>query len=121
LKIAFQADANLDPDVGRGLCRREPSVDFQDHVGVIPEGMPDIEVLRLAAGSGRVLVSADVRTMLVQFREFIAQNDSPGLILVPSARPIGSVIEGLLLVWLNWMPNNIRNQAVWLPSAFEGD
>ena len=38
MKIKFQADANLDPDIWRGLCRREPSIDFEGHMGVIPDG-----------------------------------------------------------------------------------
>jgi hypothetical protein len=78
-------------------------------------------VLQLAALAGRVLVSADVRTMLVHFAEFIAHGESPGLILIPSSRSFGSVIEGLLLVWLNWTPEQLRNQAVWLPRSSEGD
>ena len=119
MKIAFQADANLDPDIVRGLCRREPSIDFRDHVGVIADGMPDPAVLRLAADSSRVLVSSDVHTMLAQFRAFIAYAESPGLILVPSSRSIGSVIEGLLVVWVDWTPNSLKNQAMWLPTPVE--
>ena len=72
MKITFQADANLDPDIGRGLYRRETSIDFQGHVEIIPDGMPDPEVLQLAADAGRVLVSADVTTMIVHFTEFVA-------------------------------------------------
>ena len=74
MKIKFQADANLDPDIWRGLCRREPSIDFEGHMGVIPESTPDPEVLKLSAEGGRVLVSADVKTMLVHFAGFIAQH-----------------------------------------------
>jgi hypothetical protein len=119
LKVAFQADANLDPDIVRGLCRREPSIDFRDRVGVIADSMPDPAVLRLAVDSGRVLVSSDVHTMLAQFLAFIAHAESPGLILVPSSRSIGSVIEGILVVWVNWTPNRLRNQAMWLPIPVE--
>ena len=56
MRIRFQADANLDPDICRALCRREPSIDFESHVGVIADSTPDSEVLTLAAESGRVLV-----------------------------------------------------------------
>jgi len=87
LKIAFQADANLDPDLGRGLCRRESGIDFQDHVGLIPDRTSDPDVL-FSTESRRVLVWADMRTMLVHFQEFIASTESPGLILVPSSRSI---------------------------------
>jgi len=60
LKITFQADADLDPDIGRGLRRREPAIDFQSAVGVIPDGTPDPRVLHIAADSGRVLVTLQV-------------------------------------------------------------
>lgn len=115
MKLTFQADADLDPDIGRGLLRREPSIDFQSKAGVIPDGTPDLEVLRIAANAGRVLVSRDARTMLAHFQGFAAHNDSPGLLLIPSSRSIAAAIEGLLVVWLFWAPEDLRNQIRWLP------
>jgi hypothetical protein len=55
LSFRFQADADLNPEIGRGLRRREPSIDFRAAVGVIAEGTPDSEVLQIAADDGRVL------------------------------------------------------------------
>ena len=78
------------------------------------DGTSDPEVLRIAAESGRVLVSRDVSTMPEQFEQFIQQQESPGLLLVHSQRPIGSVIEGLLLVWATWTDEDLRNNARWL-------
>jgi hypothetical protein len=117
LKIKFQADANLDPDIWRGLCRREPSIDFEGHIGIIPDGTPDPEVLKLAADTGRVLVTADVRTMPFHFASFLAHNDSPGMVLIPSSRSYSSIMEALLLVWLDWTPDQLRNQILWLPGV----
>ena len=76
MKITFQADANLNHDIWRGLCRREPSINFRGH-GVIADGTPDDQVLKLAAMGGRVLVSADVLTMLVHFAAFTTHSESP--------------------------------------------
>ncbi|HXR15957.1 MAG TPA: hypothetical protein VN777_07060 [Terriglobales bacterium] len=115
MSIRFQADADLNPEVGRGLRRREPAIDFRAAIGVIADGTPDSEVLRIAANDGRVLVSRDVATMPQQFAGFVAQHESPGLLLVPSRRSIGAAIDGLLLVWLTWEPEDLRNQARWLP------
>lgn len=115
MRIAFQADANLDPDITRGLRRREPAIDFQSAADVIPDGTPDPEVLRAAADAGRVLVTRDVRTMWVHFRDFVAQRESPGVLLIPSSRSISVAIEGILTVWLTWTPEDFRNQARWLP------
>ena len=115
MKLTFQADADLHPGIGRGLIRREPSIDFRSAPGVIAAGTPDPEVVRIAAEAQRVLVSRDVGTMPDHFNDFIAQHDSPGLVLIPPGRTIGAAIEGLLLVWLFLTPEDLRNQVRWLP------
>ena len=76
MTIKFQADADLDP-----------------------------EVLKLAADAGRLLGSADVKTIPVHFAEYIGDRDSPGILLIPSSRPFSST------------PEQLRNQALWLPWA----
>ena len=115
MNLRFQADADLNPAIGRALRRREPSIDFRTAAGVIPDGTSDPDVLRIAAEAGRVLVSRDVSTMPEHFERFIQTQESPGLLLVHSQRPIGSVIEGLLLVWTIWTEEDLRNSARWLP------
>jgi predicted nuclease of predicted toxin-antitoxin system len=115
LSIRFQADADLNPEIGRGLRRREPSIDFRDAAGVIPDGTPDPEVLQIAAEDDRVLVSRDVTTMPDHFARFIALHESPGMLLIPSRRSVGTVIEALFMVWLIWTPEDLRNRARWLP------
>src|SRR5665213_3448253 len=102
LSIRFQADADIDPEIGRGLRRREASIDFRSAAGVIPDGTPDPEVLQIAAEADRVLVSRDVTTMPGHFARYVTGHESPGLLLILSHRPIGAVIEALLIVWLNW-------------------
>lgn len=115
MKIAFQADADLDPDIGRGLRRRESAIDFRGAASVIPDGASDLVVLHIAAQAGRVLVTRDLRTMRVHFQDFVAISESPGVLLVPSFRSIGSTIESLLIVWLTWSRDDLRNQMWWLP------
>ena len=115
MRIAFQADADLDPDIARGLRRREPSLDFRSASGIIPDGTPDAEVLGVAADAGRVLITRDVRTMRVHFQQFVAERESPGVLLIPSTRSTGEAIEGILMVWLAWTPEDLRNQVRWLP------
>jgi len=53
--------------------------------------------------------------MPAHFHRFIQQNESPGVLLIPSGRQIGAVIEGLLMVWLNWASDDLRNQIRWIP------
>jgi hypothetical protein len=115
LKIRFQADADIDPAIRKGLLRREPSISFRPATGIIPDGTLDPDVLRIAAEDGRVLVSGDLRTMSVHFRGFVATRDSPGVLLIPSSRSIGAAIEGLLFIWLNWTPEDLHNRVQWLP------
>ena len=113
MKVRFQADANLDPDIGLGLQRRDPSLDYRPALGVIPDGMLDADVLGLAAGDGRVLVTNDLR-MPKHFVDFISARDSPGLLLVPPRMSIGETIEGLFVCWLSWTAEEMRNQIRWL-------
>src|SRR6476660_5754735 len=96
----FQADADFNQKIVRGVLRREPAVDFQSaEVGGMI-GVPDTDVLVRAAGFGRILVSHDRRTMPSHFTRFLREHSSPGLILVPQDLDIGVVIENLLVIWV---------------------
>ena len=94
----FQADADFNQKIVRGVRRREPAVDFQSaEVGGMI-GVPDTEVLAKAAGFDRILVSHDRRTMPAHFARFLQKHSSPGLILVPQDLDIRAVIEDLLVI-----------------------
>ena len=105
----------MDPDVGRGLARRNSAIDYLESGGVLADGLPDQAVLELAAGLGRILVTRDVRTMPSHFREFTALRKSPGMILVSRNRTTGDAIEGLLTYWLACTGDDVQNQLLWLP------
>jgi hypothetical protein len=45
-----------------------------------------------------VLVTRDVAAMPGHFADFVADSESPGVLLIPSSRMIGDVIEALLEV-----------------------
>lgn len=117
MSLRFQADADLDPEIQRGLRRREPSIDFRSAAGVIPDGTSDPEVLQIAAEAGRILVSRDVNTMPAHFTAFVSTRSCPGLLLIPARRSIREVIEGILVVWLTWPEDALRDQIRWLPGA----
>ena len=63
----FLADADFNQKIVLGIRRREPSVDFLNALdgGVI--GLPDPEVIGVAAQSGWILVSHDRKTMASHF------------------------------------------------------
>jgi hypothetical protein len=65
--------------------------------GVI--GLPDPDVIGVAAESGRILVSHDRKTMPGHFARFWETRSSPGIIIVSQDLDIGAAIEDLLLVW----------------------
>jgi hypothetical protein len=94
--------------------RIEPVIGFQLAQGVIADGTPDPEVLRIAARVNRVLVSRDVSTMVEYFAAFISHSNSPGINVVPSTVTIGEAIRRLHAVWILWTEESIRNQLRWL-------
>ena len=115
MKLRFQADADIHPAIRKGVLRREPRIDFRAASGVVADATPDPTVLAIAAAGNRVLVTGDVNTMAGHFRQFVAGQDSPGVLLIPSSRPIAAAIEGVLLAWLIWTPDDLRNRIQWLP------
>jgi hypothetical protein len=116
VRIRFQADADLNPAIGRGLIRQAPEIDWRPAQRFIPAGTPDPHVLRLAAEDGRVLVSRDVATMPSHFAAFVSTRSSPGVILIPPNATVGGAIEKLLIAWLTWTAEDIENQIWWLPA-----
>ena len=100
MRPRFQADADLNHKIVVGLRRREPSIDvLSAHEGGVI-GVSDPEVLRIAADSGRILISHDRRTMPSHFVRFFETQSSPGLLIVAQDLDIGAAIDELLLIWL---------------------
>jgi len=63
-------------------------------------GLADPDVLGIAAEQDRILVTHDFKTMPRHFAHFLQRNgSSPGVFVVKQSSPIGSVIEGLVLIW----------------------
>ena len=94
------ADADLNHGIVAGCLRREPSMDFLSANEAQLEGIPDPEVLALAAEQDRILVSHDFQTMPRHFGDFLRDRGrSPGIILVPQYLPVGEAIEELVLIW----------------------
>jgi hypothetical protein len=90
MRVRFQADADFNHKIVIGLRRREPLVDFLSaHDGGVI-GVPDLDVLRIAAQAGRILVSHDRKTMPGHFMRFRETESSPGLIIVSQDLDIGA-------------------------------
>jgi hypothetical protein len=99
MRPRFQADADFNHRIVVGLRRREPSLEILDAYEGSVVGIPDPNVLELAADSGRTSVSHDRKTMPGHFADFVERRSSPGLIIVSQDPDIGAAIEDLLLLW----------------------
>ena len=97
MRVKFQADADLDGRIIRGLRRAAPGIDIRTAISGGLTGQTDPEVLRIAAESERILVSQDRRTMPRHFAAYLATARSPGVILLREATPIMTAIEELFL------------------------
>ena len=115
MRIRFQADADLDGRILRGLRRAAPEIDIRTAADAALEGLKDPEVLRIAADSGRILVSQDRRTMPAHFARFSVGAQSPGVILLREATPISTVVEELVLIWSASEAEEWVDRLVWIP------
>jgi hypothetical protein len=78
-------------------------------------GLKDPDVLAIAAGENRVLVTHDHRTMPRHFEEFVRMTASPGLIVVSQSLPVREVADDLILIWAATRPDELVNRITYLP------
>ena len=115
MKVRFQADADLDGRVLRGLRRAAPGIDIRTTADAGLAGRQDPEVLRIAAADGRILISQDRRTMPGHFRRFVTGAASPGVILIRGGISVATAIEELVLIWNASEAEEWVNRFVWIP------
>jgi predicted nuclease of predicted toxin-antitoxin system len=108
MRVRFQADADLDGRILRGLRRIAPEIDIRTAVDAALTGLKDPEVLRIATDSGRILVSQDRRSMPAHFARFSAVAQIPGVILLREAISISEAIDELVLIW------NVSEAEEWI-------
>lgn len=78
--------------------------------------MDNLDVLALAAGDSRILVSHDVHTMPAHFVNFMeVQGQSPGVFLISQEVAIGEAIEQVVLIWSATDARVWSGRLVWLP------
>jgi hypothetical protein len=100
MKVRFQADADFNRIIIKAALRREPTIDFQTAEAANLVGLDDPEILAIAAKSGRVLLTHDRKTMPKHFAQFITNETSCGVIVVPQRTAVrAKVVEDLILIW----------------------
>ena len=115
MKVRYQADADLNEDIVAGVMRREAEIEFQRADEANLRGLPDREVLALAAQENRILVTHDRRTMPAHFADFILSQTSPGVFIISQRLSVSAAIEELLLVWVTSESEEWVNLIVELP------
>jgi Domain of unknown function (DUF5615) len=115
VKLRFQADADLNEDIVKGVLRRELGIDFQTVTSAGLRGLSDLEVLAFAAVEGRILVSHDRKTMPQTFGKFIHGTTSPGLFLISQKTDLLIAIECVLLAWIASDHEEWINRMVAIP------
>ena len=115
MRARFLADADLHQRIVTGLKRIEPEIDFETAHAAALEGLPDSNVLQLAAEKSRVLVSHDRRTMPGAFYSFVRKQKSPGLSLVKQGCPVGRAIEELRICYHTLDAEDFANRICYLP------
>jgi hypothetical protein len=115
MKVRFQADADLNHVIVLAALRREPSIDFRTATTSGLAGVDDPAVLAQAAADGRVLVTHDRKTIPRHFSEFIAQRQSPGVVVVPQSLLVAPAVDDLILIWSASEAEEWLNRIVFLP------
>jgi predicted nuclease of predicted toxin-antitoxin system len=115
VKVRFQADADLNHHIVLATIRQEPAIDFRSATEAGLAGLPDEEVLAVAARDDRVLVTHDGKTMPTHFADFVQASPSAGVLIVPQRLPVAAAAEDLILLWLDSDTTSWRNQIRWLP------
>jgi hypothetical protein len=94
MQVRFQADADPDGRIIRGIRRAFPEIEMRPAAAAGLAGLTDGQVLENAALSGRVLVSQDRRTMPGHFARFVQSHKSPGVMILREGTVIPVAISG---------------------------
>jgi hypothetical protein len=114
-EVRFQADADLRQAIVTGTLRRRPKLDFRSANEAEFEGVSDRDVLAIAARDSRVLVTHDRKTMPTEFGQFIASQNSSGVLVLSQNLPIGEAIDAIILVWEASTAEEWINQIMTFP------
>ena len=119
MKIRFQADADFNRHIVKGVRLGEPAIDFQTAEAAGLTGLLDPQVIEKAALDDRILVSHDKRTMIMHFGQFLSTGkDSPGLFIVTQQTALAAAIDDLVLIWHASDPDEWKNRFVYVPLRY---
>ena len=114
--LRLLTDENVDQDILRGLTRRLPQLDVLSVKDVGLMSQPDRMILHWAAEKMRTVLTHDIRTMVPDAEELIAQGvPMAGVILVPDGLAIGRAITDLEIAVDCYSQSEMRDRIEYLP------
>jgi predicted nuclease of predicted toxin-antitoxin system len=114
--LRFLADASLRGVYVRALRRAFPEMALVTAHDAGLRDAPDAVILQRAADEGRIVISQDFATMPdFALARVAAGLPMPGVIQVPLHGPVAPVIEDFRLILAASIPDDWRDQVVYLP------
>ena len=114
--MKFLTDEDFDNRILRGVSRRLPDLDILRVQDTEVASASDQAVLEWAAKEGRILLSHDVNTMTLFFRQHLEKGlSSPGIFFISQSLPVGFVIDELVLVATFSFDGEYTNQMNFIP------
>jgi hypothetical protein len=114
--LRFLADENLHAAISRGLLRQCPELDLVRVQDLQLAGLPDPDLLDLAARQGRLILTHDASTMTrYAFDRVRAGLSMPGVIEIGRRVPIGQAIADLRLLAEASRDAEWENQVLYIP------
>lgn len=115
-RVRFLADHDLNEHIIGGVQRREPALEFVRLREIGMSDRVDAEVLAYASQNRFIVVSHDVNTMTAEaFARIAAGQPMAGLLMVQQSKPIGAVIDSLVLIWSASEAEEWQGQVRFLP------
>ena len=114
----FLLDENLPPTLAGQLRRHEPRITVMaiDQWGAPPGGTGDPEILRWIEEHDFLLTTNNRHSMPGHLRNHLAGGGHiPGILIMPTTRDIGMLIEVLHLVWGASLADEYRDKITYLP------
>jgi len=109
-------DENVNQGILRGIKLRLPHLDFVLVRDIGLEGAPDVQLLRWAAQSERVVLTHDVKTMTRDAIHLVRTGQQmASVIVVPQSLSTGAAFSDLEIV-LEWLSQSeARNKITYVP------
>ena len=117
----FLFDEHIPKLIGRLLQARQPQIQVF-RVGrepELPKSTPDAELLRWIERQNCWLVTSNRATMPVHLVEHLQEGRHiPGIFIVAQNIHLNSLVEELRLIWGASLPDEYRDQIVYLPLQY---